>query len=160
MGLKQPMMYEMPPPPAVDPEVAKKEAESTAKLEAEKKKAISNRMKGRGGTILTQEIPPDVFGDRSVAGVDKRLKEAFTGVPILEKTSGGKLTIGSRPVTEKEIISVPERDAMAKRLKDTLLKLDLGFLPKKIATPLEFGQKIIRGTTKKDGGRIPYKSAL
>ena len=53
MGLKQPMMYEMPPPPAVDPEVAKKEAESAAKLEAEKKKAISNRMKGRGGTILT-----------------------------------------------------------------------------------------------------------
>ena len=53
MGLKQPMMYEMPPPPEVDPEVAKKEAESTAKLEAEKKKAISNRMKGRGGTILT-----------------------------------------------------------------------------------------------------------
>ena len=53
MGLKQPMMYEMPSPPAVDPEVAKKEAESTAKLEAEKKKAISNRMKGRGGTIMT-----------------------------------------------------------------------------------------------------------
>tara|TARA_R100000742_G_C4169184_1_gene8055 strand:- start:248 stop:457 length:210 start_codon:yes stop_codon:yes gene_type:complete len=50
MGLKQPMM---PQPPAVDPEVAKKEAESAAKLEAEKKKAISNRMKGRGGTILT-----------------------------------------------------------------------------------------------------------
>ena len=53
MGLKQPMMYEMPPPPAVDPEVAKKEAASEAKLEAEKKKAISARMKGRGGTILT-----------------------------------------------------------------------------------------------------------
>ena len=53
MGLKQPMMYEMPPPPAVDPEVAVKEAESEAKLEAEKKKAISARMKGRGGTILT-----------------------------------------------------------------------------------------------------------
>jgi hypothetical protein len=53
MGLKQPMMYEMPPPPAVDPEVAVKEAESKAKLEAEKKKAISARMKGRGGTILT-----------------------------------------------------------------------------------------------------------
>ena len=53
MGLKQPMMYEMPPPPSVDPEVAKKEAESTAKLEAEKKKATSIRMKGRGGTILT-----------------------------------------------------------------------------------------------------------
>jgi len=53
MGLKAPMMYEMPPPPAVDPGVAAKEAESEAKLAAEKKKAISNRMKGRGGTILT-----------------------------------------------------------------------------------------------------------
>jgi len=53
MGLKSPMMYEMPPPPAVDPEVAAKEAASEAKLAAEKKKAISNRMKGRGGTILT-----------------------------------------------------------------------------------------------------------
>jgi len=53
MGLKQPMMYEMPPPPAVDPEVAAKEAASEAKLAAEKKKAISSRMKGRGGTILT-----------------------------------------------------------------------------------------------------------
>ena len=53
MGLKQPMMYEMPPPPAVDPSVAAKEAESAAKLEAEKRKAISSRMKGRGGTILT-----------------------------------------------------------------------------------------------------------
>ena len=53
MGLKQPMMYEMPPPPAVDPEVAKKEAESTAKLEAEKKKALLIKSKGRGGTILT-----------------------------------------------------------------------------------------------------------
>ena len=53
MGLKQPMMQEMPPPPAVDPSVAAKEAESEAKLAAEKKKAISNRMKGRGGTILT-----------------------------------------------------------------------------------------------------------
>ena len=51
MGAKT--MPQMPPPPAVDPEVAKREAESTAKLEAEKKKAISNRMKGRGGTILT-----------------------------------------------------------------------------------------------------------
>ena len=53
MGLKQPMMATMPPPPAVDPDVAKKEAESAAKLEAEKRKAISSRMKGRGGTILT-----------------------------------------------------------------------------------------------------------
>ena len=50
MGLKAPMM---PLPPPVDPEVATKEAESKAKLEAEKKKAISNRMKGRGGTIMT-----------------------------------------------------------------------------------------------------------
>ena len=53
MGLKAPMMAEMPQPPAVDPEVAVKEAESKAKLEAEKKKATSVRMKGRGGTILT-----------------------------------------------------------------------------------------------------------
>ena len=53
MGLKSPMMYEMPPPPAVDPSVAIKEAESEAKLAAEKKKATSIRMKGRGGTILT-----------------------------------------------------------------------------------------------------------
>jgi len=53
MGLKQPMMATMPPPPAVDPEVAAKEAESAAKLEAEKKKAISLRKKGMGGTILT-----------------------------------------------------------------------------------------------------------
>ena len=53
MGLKAPMMYEMPPPPAVDPSVAAKEAASEAKLAAEKKKATSIRMKGRGGTILT-----------------------------------------------------------------------------------------------------------
>ena len=53
MGLKQPMMAQMPPPPAVDPEVAAKEAASEAKLAVEKKKAISNRMKGRGGTIMT-----------------------------------------------------------------------------------------------------------
>ena len=53
MGLKQPMMATMPPPPAVDPEVAVKEAASEAKLEAEKRKAISVRTKGRGGTILT-----------------------------------------------------------------------------------------------------------
>ena len=46
-------MYEMPPPPAVDPSVAAKEAESAAKLAAEKKKAQSLRMKGRGGTIMT-----------------------------------------------------------------------------------------------------------
>jgi hypothetical protein len=55
MGLKSPMMYEMPPPPAVDPSVAAKEAASEAKLAAEKKKAISLRMKGRRGTIMNPE---------------------------------------------------------------------------------------------------------
>ena len=70
MGLKQPMMYEMPPPPAVDPEVAAKEAESEAKLAAEKKKAISARMKGRGGTILT--------------GGEGVTEEAQTGKSILQ----------------------------------------------------------------------------
>jgi len=110
----------------------------------------------RGGTILTQQVPPDIVGSK-IPSIDKRFKEAFTDVPILEKTPGGKLTIGSRPVTEKEIISVPERDAMAQRLKDRLLKLDLSFLPKKLSTPLEVGQKIIRGVTKKDGGRIPFR---
>ena len=50
MGGKMPTM---PQPPAVDPSVAAKEAASEAKLAAEKKKAISNRMKGRGGTIMT-----------------------------------------------------------------------------------------------------------
>jgi|TARA_Y100000034_G_scaffold27510_1_gene32891 hypothetical protein len=50
MGGKMPTM---PPPPAVDPSVAAKEAASEAKLAAEKKKAISIRMKGRGGTIMT-----------------------------------------------------------------------------------------------------------
>ena len=55
MGLKAPMMYEMPPPPAVDPSVAAKEAESEAKLAAEKKKAQSLRMKGRKSTILNPE---------------------------------------------------------------------------------------------------------
>ena len=51
MGGKMPTM---PPPPAVDPSVAAKEAASEAKLAAEKKKAISIRMKGRGGTIMTE----------------------------------------------------------------------------------------------------------
>ncbi len=59
MGLKQPMMYEMPPPPKVDPDVAKKEAESAAKLKAEKTKATSIRMKGRSGTILTDGMGID-----------------------------------------------------------------------------------------------------
>ena len=50
MGAKT--MPQMPPPPAVDPEVAAKEAASEAKLAAEKRKAISSRMKGRGSTIM------------------------------------------------------------------------------------------------------------
>ena len=70
MGLKQPMMYEMPPPPAVDPEVAKKEAESAAKLEAEKKKALLIKSKGRGGTILTggQGVEEEAATGKSVLG--------------------------------------------------------------------------------------------
>ena len=43
----------MPLPPPVDTSVQDKMDASEAKLAAEKKKAISNRMKGRGGTIMT-----------------------------------------------------------------------------------------------------------
>jgi len=111
----------------------------------------------RGGQILTSTFPEGVFTDQLSGTRDKRFQESFTDVPILQRTTGDKLTIGSRPVTEKEIISVAERDAMAKKLKDRLLNLDLGFLPKKLSTPLEVGQKIIRGITKKDGGRIPFR---
>ena len=70
MGLKQPMMAQMPPPPAVDPEVEAREAESKAKLEAEKKKATSVRMKGRGGTILTggEGITEEAQTGKSVLG--------------------------------------------------------------------------------------------
>ena len=50
MGLKAPAM---PLPPPVDTSVQDKMAASEAKLEAERRKAISSRMKGRGGTILT-----------------------------------------------------------------------------------------------------------
>ena len=50
MGLKAPAM---PSPPPVDTSVQDKMDASEAKLAAEKKKAISNRMKGRGGTIMT-----------------------------------------------------------------------------------------------------------
>ena len=50
MGLKA---QAMPLPPPVDTSVQDKMAASEAKLEAEKRKAISSRMKGRGGTILT-----------------------------------------------------------------------------------------------------------
>ena len=112
----------------------------------------------RGGTILTQEIPKGVFGDKTISSVDKRFSEAYTGVPTWMKTKGGKLAIGSRPVTGKEIISVAERDEMARQMKDRLLKQNwTDFLPKKLSTPLEVGQKIIKGVTKKDGGRIPFR---
>ena len=112
----------------------------------------------RGGTILTQEIPEGVFGDKTISSVDKRFSEAYTGVPTWMKTKSGKLAIGSRPVTGKEIISVAERDEMARQMKDRLLKQNwTNFLPKKLSTPLEVGQKIIRGVTKKDGGRIPFR---
>ena len=40
-------------PPPVDSEVELREKESREKLELEKRKAISNRMKDRSGTILT-----------------------------------------------------------------------------------------------------------
>ena len=50
MGLKAPAM---PLPPPVDTSVQDKMDASEAKLAAEKKKATSIRMKGRGGTILT-----------------------------------------------------------------------------------------------------------
>jgi len=43
----------MPLPPPVDTSVQDKMDASEAKLAAEKKKATSMRMKGRGGTILT-----------------------------------------------------------------------------------------------------------
>ena len=68
MGAKT--MPQMPPPPAVDPEVAIKEAASEAKLAAEKKKAISSRMKGRGGTILTggEGVTEEAQTGKSVLG--------------------------------------------------------------------------------------------
>jgi len=46
-------MPKMPEPPPVDTSVQDKMAASEAKLAAEKKKATSMRMKGRGGTIMT-----------------------------------------------------------------------------------------------------------
>ena len=50
MGAKMP---KMPLPPPVDTSVQDKMDASEAKLAAEKKKAISMKMKGRGGTIMT-----------------------------------------------------------------------------------------------------------
>lgn len=46
-------MPKMPPPPPIDTSVQDKMDASEAKLAAEKKKAISMKMKGRGGTIMT-----------------------------------------------------------------------------------------------------------
>jgi len=111
----------------------------------------------KGGQVLTQSIPEGVLGNRITGTLDKRMVDAYTGVPILEKTPGGKLTVGSRPVTANEPnISVAERDSMAKNLTKRLMNLDLNFLPKKIRTPLEIGQNIVKGVSKKDGGRIPF----
>ena len=67
MGGKMP---KMPEPPPVDTSVQDKMAASEAKLAAEKKKAISARMKGRGGTILT--------------GGEGVTEEAQTGKSILQ----------------------------------------------------------------------------
>ena len=80
MGLKAPMMYEMPPPPSVDPEVAKKEAEPAAKLEAEKRKAMSVRTKGRGGTILTggQGVEEEANVSKTVLGGATTKKKKYT----------------------------------------------------------------------------------
>ena len=111
----------------------------------------------KGGQVLTQSIPEGVLGNRITGTLDKRMVDAYTGIPVLEKTPGGKLTVGSRPVTVNEPnISIAERDSMAKNLTKRLMNLDFNFLPKKIRTPLEIGQNIIKGVSKKDGGRIPF----
>ena len=67
MGAKMPTM---PLPPPVDTSVQDKMDASEAKLAAEKKKAISNRMKGRGGTILTggQGVEEEAQTGKSVLG--------------------------------------------------------------------------------------------
>jgi len=67
MGAKMPTM---PPPPPVDTSVQDKMDASEAKLAAEKKKATSMRMKGRGGTILTggQGVTDEVQTGKSVLG--------------------------------------------------------------------------------------------
>ena len=67
MGLKAPAM---PLPPPVDTSVQDKMDASEAKLAAEKKKATSMRMKGRGGTILTggQGVEEEAQTGKSVLG--------------------------------------------------------------------------------------------
>lgn len=82
----------------------------------------AGQMGTRGGQILTPTFPEGVFTDQLSSTRNKRFKKSFTDVPILQRTTGDKFTIGSRPVTEKEIISVAERDAMEQRLKDRLSK--------------------------------------
>ena len=99
----------------------------------------------RGGQILTESVPEGIFRETADPRMTKMLEKSMTQVPILEKTSEGKVTMGSRPVTGKEVISVPERDAIAKNLARRLLNLDLGFLPKRVRAPLEFGQEFIKG---------------
>ena len=102
----------------------------------------------RGGQILTESIPKSIFKEKADPRGPAMLEKSMTQVPILEKTPEGKITMGSRPVTEKERISVAERDAKAKSLTRRILDLDLGFLPKKISRPLELGQDVIKGFTR------------
>jgi len=102
----------------------------------------------RGGQILTESIPKSIFKEGADPRGPAMLEKSMTQVPILEKTSEGKITMGSRPVTEKEKISVAERDAKAKSLARKILDLDLGFLPKKVSRPLELGQDVIKGFTR------------
>ena len=100
----------------------------------------------RGGTILTQEIPSDIFTESKSASRDKNLAKTYTSVPILEKTKGGKLTVGSRPITEKEIISVAERDAMEKNI---------------LAKIQSYSKKTeCRVNLKADGGRIGFANSI
>jgi len=111
----------------------------------------------RGGQILTESIPKGVFKKKTDPRTVGMLEKSMTQVPILEKTPGGKITMGSRPVTEKEVISVAERDARAKNLARKILDLDLGFLPKKVSRPLELGQDVIKGFTR---GKFSVGGAL
>ena len=102
----------------------------------------------KGGQILTESLPKGIFKEKADPKGPAMLEKSMTQVPILEKTPEGKITMGSRPVTGKEVISVAERDSMAKNLRKKILNLDLGFLPKKVSRPLELGQEVIRGFTR------------
>ena len=111
----------------------------------------------KGGQILTESLPEGIFKEKADPKGPAMLEKSMTQVPILEKTPEGKITMGSRPVTEKEVISVAERDAKAKSLARKILDLDLGFLPKKVSRPLELGQEVIRGFTR---GKFSVGGAL